>query len=114
MIRSGLRREVAITPLKSLWIFLSVGLDSSSFEGEGRAQALGLGQAGEKSSGWRARGEGLSWRQIVFTKEKDAGNLLLPYQSKGDSLLSLMAKLVLSQLPWVPFPRARDSLSLAL
>lgn len=61
MIRSGLRREVAITPLKSLWIFLSVGLDSSSFEGEGRAQALGL------RVGWREelRLEG-KWRGTVM------------------------------------------------
>lgn len=43
MIRLGLGREVAITPLKSLWTFLSVGLASSSFGGEGKAQALGLG-----------------------------------------------------------------------
>lgn len=42
MIRLGLGREVAITPLKSLWTFRSVGLDSS-FGEEGKAQVLGLG-----------------------------------------------------------------------
>lgn len=43
MIRSGLGREVAITPLKSLWTFRFVGLDSSFFGEEGKAQVLGLG-----------------------------------------------------------------------
>lgn len=43
MIRSGLGREVAITPLKSLWTFRFVGLDSSFFGEEGKAQDLGLG-----------------------------------------------------------------------
>lgn len=81
MIRSGLRREVAITPLKSLWTFLSVGLDSCSFGGEGRAQALGLGVGKREEAGWWVSGEGLSWRQIVSTDKEmeaqdDAGNLL--------------------------------------
>ena len=112
MIRSGRRREVAITPLKSLWTFLSVALDCSSFGGEGGAQAL-AGRAGEKSAGQWASGEGLSRRQIVSTEEdaealEDAGNLLRVAPLDRAAPASLRAKLALSQLLWLPLPRARD------
>ena len=89
MIRSGLGREVAITPLKSLWTFLSVGLDSFSFGREGKAQALGLGVDRREESRLVGKWGGTVMeadclQKRIWKLRMDTGNLLRVTLVEGD------------------------------
>lgn len=68
MIRSGLGREVAITPLKSLWTFLFVGLDSFLW---GRGQSPGEKKAEREERGKRGGTDCLGGR-LSTEEEREA------------------------------------------
>lgn len=117
MIRSGLGREVAITLLKSLWTFLSAGLDSSSFGERAKPRPWGWGWAGKKSTGWEV-GKALLWRQIISTERKwtlkrGTGNLLriIPVEGKCPAVSD--SKVFTPSAPLAASPRGQ-TLTLAL
>lgn len=76
MIRSGLRREVAITPLKSLWTFLLAWTLLLLRERAEPSQALGWREELRLVGKWRAAGVGIDCVYRQGNGAQDTGNLL--------------------------------------